>query len=177
MRISNALCLYNASHNRACYPQIASVIKPAIKSSFAKQAFTSTYPSLLYAWEGRSRVGFSEILIASCIAASKPFPPSPLRSGPKHSGRRIRSLTTTLAFSSTLSPEDQKDQSLYRLCPEVRRQPHFPLNFTKYKTNPHLIFGNKNVTHWQHWMFFIKNISRFKSDSVDLSYKVLLHSS
>lgn len=53
-------------------------------------------------------MGFSEILIAPCMAASSPFPPSPLRAGPKHSGRRMSSLTTTLAFSSTLSPEEER---------------------------------------------------------------------
>lgn len=53
---------------------------------------------------GPSLAGSSEILMASSMAASRPLPPSPLRAGPKHSGRRIRSRTTTLAFSSTLSP-------------------------------------------------------------------------
>lgn len=53
---------------------------------------------------GRSKAGVSEILMASFMAASKPFPPSPRRAGPKHSGRRMSSLTTTLEFSSTLSP-------------------------------------------------------------------------
>lgn len=53
---------------------------------------------------GRSRAGSSEILMASFMAASRPWPPSPLRAGPKHSGRLISSFTTTLAFSSTLSP-------------------------------------------------------------------------
>lgn len=56
---------------------------------------------------GRSKAGVSEILMASLMAASKPFPPSPLRAGPKHSGRRMSSLTTTLEFSSTLSPGTQ----------------------------------------------------------------------
>lgn len=53
---------------------------------------------------GPSLAGSSEILMASSIAASRPFPPSPLRAGPKHSGRRMSRRTTTLAFSSTLSP-------------------------------------------------------------------------
>lgn len=53
---------------------------------------------------GPSRAGSSEILMASSMAARRPFPPSPLRAGPKHSGRRISKRTTTLAFSSTLSP-------------------------------------------------------------------------
>lgn len=53
---------------------------------------------------GRSRAGSSEILMASLMVASRPWPPSPLKAGPKHSGRLIRSFTTTLAFSSTLSP-------------------------------------------------------------------------
>lgn len=55
--------------------------------------------------EGPSLERSWEILIASSIAANNPSPPSPRRAGPKHSGRRISSLTTTLAFSSTLSPE------------------------------------------------------------------------
>lgn len=62
----------------------------------------SSYPVLTPL--GRSRAGSSEILMASFMAASKPWPPSPLSAGPKHSGRLIRSFTTTLAFSSTLSP-------------------------------------------------------------------------
>jgi hypothetical protein len=37
------------------------------------------------------------------MALSNPSP-SPLNAGPKHSGRRIRSRITRLAFSSTLSP-------------------------------------------------------------------------
>lgn len=53
---------------------------------------------------GPSLAGSSEILMASSMAASRPFPPSPLRAGPKHSGRRMSRRTTTLAFSSTLSP-------------------------------------------------------------------------
>lgn len=57
---------------------------------------------------GRSRAGSSEILMASFMAASRPWPPSPLKAGPKHSGRLMRSFTTTLAFSSTLSPWDAK---------------------------------------------------------------------
>lgn len=53
---------------------------------------------------GPSLAGSSEILMASSMAASRPLPPSPLRAGPKHSGRRMSRRTTTLAFSSTLSP-------------------------------------------------------------------------
>ena len=53
---------------------------------------------------GPSLAGSSDILMASSMAASRPLPPSPLRAGPKHSGRRMSSRTTTLAFSSTLSP-------------------------------------------------------------------------
>lgn len=56
---------------------------------------------------GRSRAGSSEILMASFMVAIRPWPPSPLKAGPKHSGRLIRSFTTTLAFSSTLSPWTQ----------------------------------------------------------------------
>ncbi len=59
--------------------------------------------------DGPSLPGSSEIFMASSIAASNPFPPSPRRAGPKHSGRRIRSRTTTLAFSSTLSPETHQN--------------------------------------------------------------------
>jgi hypothetical protein len=72
------------------------------------EATVSTHPSLLYPWEGRSRAGFSEILMALCMAANRPFPPSPRRAGPKHSGRLMSSLTTTLAFSSTLSPGEER---------------------------------------------------------------------
>ena len=54
--------------------------------------------------EGRSLQALAEMRMASSMAASSPLPPSPLRAGPKHSGRRISSRTTTLAFSSTLSP-------------------------------------------------------------------------
>lgn len=54
--------------------------------------------------EGPSLDASAEIRMASSIAASNPLPPSPRRAGPKHSGRRISSRTTTLAFSSTLSP-------------------------------------------------------------------------
>lgn len=57
---------------------------------------------------GPSLAGSSEILMASSMAASRPFPPSPLRAGPKHSGRRMSKRTTTLAFSSTLSPGGRK---------------------------------------------------------------------
>lgn len=53
---------------------------------------------------GPSLAGSSDILMASSIAAKRPLPPSPLRAGPKHSGLRMRRRTTTLAFSSTLSP-------------------------------------------------------------------------
>lgn len=73
-----------------------------------QKAISFTYTSLLYPWEGRSRAGFSEILMAPCMAASSPFPPSPRRAGPKHSGRLMSSLTTTLAFSSTLSPKKKR---------------------------------------------------------------------
>lgn len=55
--------------------------------------------------DGPSREASPEIRMASSIAASNPLPPSPRRAGPKHSGRRISRRTTTLAFSSTLSPE------------------------------------------------------------------------
>lgn len=54
--------------------------------------------------EGPSLDRSCEILMASSMADSRPSPPSPRRAGPKHSGRRMSSLTTTLAFSSTLSP-------------------------------------------------------------------------
>lgn len=54
--------------------------------------------------EGPSLDRSFEILMASSMADSRPSPPSPRRAGPKHSGRRMSSLTTTLAFSSTLSP-------------------------------------------------------------------------
>lgn len=66
----------------------------------------SSYTSEQTPWTepGRSRAGVSEILMASFMAASNPFPPSPRSAGPKHSGRRMSSLTTTLEFSSTLSP-------------------------------------------------------------------------
>lgn len=56
---------------------------------------------------GPSLAGSSEILMASSMAASRPLPPSPLSAGPKHSGLLISSRTTTLAFSSTLSPESR----------------------------------------------------------------------
>lgn len=59
---------------------------------------------------GPSRAGSSEMRMASSMAASSPEPPSPRRAGPKHSGLRINSRTTTLAFSSTLSPGTQKVQ-------------------------------------------------------------------
>lgn len=67
------------------------------QSSYTSEQTPCTEP-------GRSKAGVSEILMASFMAASKPFPPSPRRAGPKHSGRRMSSLTTTLEFSSTLSP-------------------------------------------------------------------------
>ena len=54
--------------------------------------------------------------MAPCMAANRPFPPSPRRAGPKHSGRLMSSLTTTLAFSSTLSPKGKKHY--YRLIGE-----------------------------------------------------------
>lgn len=57
---------------------------------------------------GPSLAGSSEILMASSMAASRPLPPSPRSAGPKHSGRRMRRRTTTLAFSSTLSPMSGK---------------------------------------------------------------------
>lgn len=47
-------------------------------------------------------------LLASIIALRSPSP-SPLNAGPKHSGRLISSLITKLAFSSTLSPENQRE--------------------------------------------------------------------
>lgn len=53
---------------------------------------------------GPSLAGSSEMRMASSMAASSPEPPSPRRAGPKHSGLRMSSRTTTLAFSSTLSP-------------------------------------------------------------------------
>lgn len=53
---------------------------------------------------GPSRAGSSEMRMASSMAASSPEPPSPRRAGPKHSGLRMSSRTTTFAFSSTLSP-------------------------------------------------------------------------
>ncbi len=72
------------------------------------QTFTSTETSymkrLSFLVVGPSLAGSSEILMASSMAANRPAPPSPLRAGPKHSGRRINRRTTTLAFSSTLSP-------------------------------------------------------------------------
>lgn len=45
--------------------------------------------------QGPSIDGSSEILMASSMAARRPFPPSPRRAGPKHSGRRISNLNTT----------------------------------------------------------------------------------
>ena len=59
---------------------------------------------------GPSRAGSSEMRMASSMVASSPEPPSPRRAGPKHSGLRISSLTTTLAFSSTLSPGGTQSQ-------------------------------------------------------------------
>jgi hypothetical protein len=70
--------------------------------------------------EGRSLQALAEMWMASSMAASNPLPPSPLRAGPKHSGRRISSRTTTLAFSSTLSPTGatrcQLKQDIVRAC-------------------------------------------------------------
>lgn len=73
---------------------------------------------------GPSRAGSSEMRMASSMAASSPEPPSPLRAGPKHSGFRINSRTTTLAFSSTLSPGTQKGQELLRGPPQNLRTQH-----------------------------------------------------
>lgn len=68
-----------------------------------------SYPVLTTAGVlGKSRAGSSAILMASFMPASRPWPPSPLSAGPKHSGRLISSFTTTLAFSSTLSPGKQQ---------------------------------------------------------------------
>lgn len=72
---------------------------------------------------GPSRAGSSEMRMASSMAASSPEPPSPRRAGPKHSGFRINSRTTTLAFSSTLSPGTQKGQEISWGTP---RQPQNP---------------------------------------------------
>lgn len=67
-----------------------------------------------------------DIFIASFIAASKPSPPSPRRAGPKHSGRRMRSLTTTLAFSSTLSPDQIRvEEFMTMLTPTTNGKYHF----------------------------------------------------
>lgn len=63
---------------------------------------------------GPSLAGSSDILMASSIAAKRPLPPSPLRAGPKHSGLRMRRRTTTLAFSSTLSPTAKKRMSFIK---------------------------------------------------------------
>lgn len=75
---------------------------------------------------GPSRAGSSEIRMASSMAASSPEPPSPRRAGPKHSGFRINSRTTTLAFSSTLSPGTQKGQESSRGDPTTPQNPEQP---------------------------------------------------
>lgn len=69
--------------------------------------FLSYMKRLSFLGVGPSLAGSSEILMASSMAANSPAPPSPLRAGPKHSGLRIRRRTTTLAFSSTLSPTEE----------------------------------------------------------------------
>lgn len=87
-----------------------------IDESKCKNTYVARTYSVLLAsamGEGPSLVGSSEILMASSMAARRPFPPSPLKAGPKHSGRRIRSLTTTLAFSSTLSPVQRHSTWLF----------------------------------------------------------------
>lgn len=67
---------------------------------------------------GPSRAGSSEMRMASSMVASSPEPPSPRRAGPKHSGLRISSRTTTLAFSSTLSPGGSQGRGvLVSPCP------------------------------------------------------------
>lgn len=81
---------------KGCAVSRAKILNVA-QSSYTSEQTPCTEP-------GRSKAGVSEILMASFMAASKPFPPSPRRAGPKHSGRRMSSLTTTLEFSSTLSP-------------------------------------------------------------------------
>lgn len=82
----------------------------AVKRDLNFGSLVVAYPSELTPCTepGRSSAGVSEILRASFMAASRPFPPSPRSAGPKHSGRRMSSLTTTLEFSSTLSPEAQR---------------------------------------------------------------------
>lgn len=50
----------------------------------------------------------SDIFIPSFMAFRRP-PPSPLRAGPRHSGRLISRRTTKLAFSSTVSPKLKKN--------------------------------------------------------------------
>lgn len=59
---------------------------------------------------GPSLAGSSEMRMASSMVASSPELPSPRRAGPKHSGLRISRRTTTLAFSSTLSPGGSRGQ-------------------------------------------------------------------
>lgn len=99
------------------------------------QAFTLTEASyikrLSFLGVGPSRAGSSEILMASSMAANRPAPPSPLSAGPKHSGRRINRRTTTLAFSSTLSPAegDKKTQRLIKNSLKHRAQSQ---NYTKH---------------------------------------------
>lgn len=75
---------------------------------------------------GPSLAGSSDILMASSIAASRPLPPSPLSAGPKHSGRRMRRRTTTLAFSSTLSParREPSTRSLKSLKKQMEAKHH-----------------------------------------------------
>ncbi|TNN69666.1 hypothetical protein EYF80_020156 [Liparis tanakae] len=63
------------------------------------QDSSSHTDSVLLDWEaaqGPSIEGSSEIRMASSMAARRPFPSSPCRAGPKHSGRRISSLNTTV---------------------------------------------------------------------------------
>lgn len=67
---------------------------------------------------GPSLAGSSDILMASSIAANRPLPPSPLRAGPKHSGLRMRRRTTTLAFSSTLSPTGHRGKNVWNVISE-----------------------------------------------------------
>lgn len=81
--------------------------------------------------EGPSLDRSCEILMASSMADSRPSPPSPRRAGPKHSGRRMSSLTTTLAFSSTLSPgrtraerRSGEHSASQARAPETRKQSH-----------------------------------------------------
>lgn len=71
---------------------------------------------------GPSLAGSSDILMASSMAANRPLPPSPLRAGPKHSGLRMRRRTTTLAFSSTLSPAGGRDANVLTVITEGEKQ-------------------------------------------------------